>query len=141
MVAGEVEAEAAGQLADAAIDLEQAQGVELDLGGLTEALDQPAAEGVQQPVGGGMQQQTELVGPEARPRRPRRRPCGDPGRRSSNRTGMQPSRGCSGAGEAAHAASVAVQRTGLSRCEPASMFRCPWMRIPQCRGMAETPGR
>src|SRR5207248_4873327 len=67
MAAGQMESEAARQFADASADLEQAQaqGVELEVGGRTEALDQPVAKGMQQPVGSGMQQQPELVGPEA----------------------------------------------------------------------------
>jgi hypothetical protein len=62
---GEVEADAGRELADAAGDLDQAQaqGVELNVGG--RGAGEPAAEGVQEPEGGGVQDDAEGVGPEA----------------------------------------------------------------------------
>ena len=52
-------------LADPAADLDEAEaeGVELEACGL--GCEEPAAELVEQPVGGGVQQQAEGVGPEA----------------------------------------------------------------------------
>src|SRR5919204_2791977 len=65
VAAGQVEAHVQGELADTAADLEQAQpeGVELQVGVATRA--EPAAQGVEQPVDGGVQDQPKLVGPEA----------------------------------------------------------------------------
>lgn len=63
MTGGEAEANPLPPLPDVATDFEQPQGVELQAFDL--ARDQPAAEGVEQPVGCRMQQQAELVGPEA----------------------------------------------------------------------------
>ena len=64
VTARQMQPEAGGLLAHPAADLEQpqAQGSESERSGA--ALAQPAAEGIEQPVGGGMQQ-AELVGPEA----------------------------------------------------------------------------
>src|SRR5215212_1543991 len=62
---GQMEANPIGELPDPAADLEQpqAQGIHLSAGGISPG--EPAAQGVQQPVGGGMQEQAELVRPEA----------------------------------------------------------------------------
>ena len=65
MMLGEVQPDLGEELPDPAADLEEAQpeGVELHAGHA--APDQPAAQGIEQPVGGGVQEQPELVGPEA----------------------------------------------------------------------------
>lgn len=67
MTAGQVEMKRTGQLAKARSDLDQAesQGVELDPGSVADGLDQPGTQGIQQPVGRGVHEQTEGVGPEA----------------------------------------------------------------------------
>src|SRR5688572_10314282 len=56
---------AVSDFADPAADFDEAQaeGIELQPGGL--GGEQPAAELVEQPVGGGVQQQAEGIGPEA----------------------------------------------------------------------------
>ena len=65
MAGGEVEADAVGQFADAAGDLEEAEaeGVELVVSRLGPG--KPAAQGVEEPIGRQMQEQAEVVGPEA----------------------------------------------------------------------------
>jgi hypothetical protein len=65
MAGGEVQGEGGGALAEDGADLEEceAEGVELERG--LSLLEQPGAEGVEQIVGGGMQEEAELVGPEA----------------------------------------------------------------------------
>jgi hypothetical protein len=65
MTAGEVQADAGEEFTDAPADLEeaQAQGVELERWVALGA--EPAAEGVEEPVGSGVQEPAELVGPEA----------------------------------------------------------------------------
>src|ERR687884_309605 len=65
VAAGQMEARSCSELADAATDLEQAQtqGVELETRMATGG--EPAAQRVQQPVDGGVQEEAELVGPEA----------------------------------------------------------------------------
>ena len=52
-------------LADPAADLDEAQAEGVELHARGSGLQQEPAQGVEQPVGGGMQQQAELVGPEA----------------------------------------------------------------------------
>ena len=65
MTGGQVQAYPGRGFPHAAADLEQTapEGIQLQ-GGLAPRL-QPAAQGVEQPVGGRMQEQAELVGPEA----------------------------------------------------------------------------
>src|SRR5579884_3663952 len=65
MARGEVNPDAVGPLADAAAELEQVQpqGVELVGGG--GRVGEPATQGVEQPIGGGMEQEAEGVRPEA----------------------------------------------------------------------------
>ncbi|MDF2758127.1 MAG: hypothetical protein K0S99_759 [Thermomicrobiales bacterium] len=64
MTGRRAQADVIGALPDAAADLEQAQlqGSQLHRGDAARA--QPAAQRVKQPVGGGVQQQAKLVGPE-----------------------------------------------------------------------------
>src|SRR5579884_2917056 len=63
MAAGQVQVDHAEALADPAAGLEQAQGAELEVRYL--ALRQPAPEGIEEPIGGAVQQEADLVGPEA----------------------------------------------------------------------------
>jgi hypothetical protein len=65
MAPGEVQAEVLGQPLDPATDLEQEQlpGAEFATGHAT--TQRPAAQGVEQAVGGGMYEEPELVGPRA----------------------------------------------------------------------------
>ena len=65
MMGGEGEADGCGELADASADLEQAEPQGIELQAWQAEAGEPASEGVEQPVGGGMEQQAELVGPEA----------------------------------------------------------------------------
>src|SRR5262249_40859906 len=52
-------------LADPATDLDETETEGVELQARATALDQKSAQCVEQPVGGGMQQQAELIGPEA----------------------------------------------------------------------------
>jgi len=65
VAAGEVEADARGQFTDTPADLEQAQAQRVELERRVALAAEPAAQRVKEPVGGGMQEQAELVGPEA----------------------------------------------------------------------------
>jgi hypothetical protein len=64
MAAGQVQADHVKPLADPAPDLEepQAQGAELEVRDVTPR--QPAPQGIQEPVGGAVQKQAELIGPK-----------------------------------------------------------------------------
>src|SRR5262245_37838492 len=62
---GEGEADACGELADASADLEEAEPEGIELEAWDTESGQPAAEGVEEPVGGGVEEESELVGPEA----------------------------------------------------------------------------
>jgi hypothetical protein len=65
MAAGQVQADAGEECTDAPADLAetQAQGVEWE--GRVALGAEPAAQGVEEPVGGRVQEEAELVGPEA----------------------------------------------------------------------------
>src|SRR5919202_2399255 len=65
MAAGQVEADVGGPFTDAAPDLDQAQaeGIELHMRMATGG--EPAAQRVEEPVDGCMQDEAELIGPEA----------------------------------------------------------------------------
>ncbi len=65
MTAGEVEADAGGAFADTAADLEQAQTERVEVERRVALTAEPTAQRVEEPVGGGVQEQAELVGPEA----------------------------------------------------------------------------
>ena len=65
MLLGEVQPNLRQELPHPAGDLEQPQPEGVELHPWYPTLDQPAAQRIQQPVGGGMQEQPELVGPEA----------------------------------------------------------------------------
>ena len=65
MAAGEVEAHAGGQFADTTADLEQAQAQRVEVERRVALAAEPPPQGVEEPVGGGMQDEAELVGPEA----------------------------------------------------------------------------
>src|SRR5215212_4133850 len=62
---GEGEADAGEELADASADLEQTETQRVELHAGDAEPGEPASEGIEQPVGGGVQEQAELVGPEA----------------------------------------------------------------------------
>ena len=59
-----MEADARGKLAHPRADLEQAQAQGIELQRRVTLAAQPAAQRVEQPIGGGMQQQAELISPE-----------------------------------------------------------------------------
>lgn len=65
MTAGQVERYAAGPLAHPAADLDQAQTQGAQMEACSTGLAEPALEGIEQPVGCGMQQQAKLISPEA----------------------------------------------------------------------------
>ena len=65
MLLGEVQPNLRQELPHPAGDLEQPEPEGVELHPWYPTLDQPAAQRIQQPVGGGMQEQPELVGPEA----------------------------------------------------------------------------
>src|SRR5579859_5184488 len=65
MTAGEMQADAGEEFTHPATDLEQAQAQGVELERRIALRGEPAAQRIEQPVGGGMEQQPELVGPEA----------------------------------------------------------------------------
>jgi hypothetical protein len=66
VTARQVQLEAIQSLAHPAADLDEAQAHGIHLPARHARLHEPAPNGIQEPVGGGVQQQAELVGPEAR---------------------------------------------------------------------------
>lgn len=64
MAVGQVEADLIGQALEPTTDLEEQEPECVELQARHAPLEEPAAQGVQEPVGGGMQEQAELVGPE-----------------------------------------------------------------------------
>jgi hypothetical protein len=65
VTARQLETEACGVCAHPASDFEQTQAQRSEPQGRDARLAQPAPQQVEEPVGSGMQQETELVGPEA----------------------------------------------------------------------------
>src|SRR5579884_1779964 len=65
VAAREVERNAAGELLHGAAHLEQPQPQRVELHPGHAGGGEPAAQGIEEPVGGGVQQQAKLVGPEA----------------------------------------------------------------------------
>jgi len=62
---GEGEADGVGEFADASADLEEAEPEGVELVGGSLGRGKPATEGVEEPEGSSVQQQSEGVGPEA----------------------------------------------------------------------------
>src|SRR5919197_4064142 len=65
MAAGQVEADGGAPCTDAATDLEQAQAEGIELHRRMASGGEPAAQRVEEPVDGCMQDEAELIGPEA----------------------------------------------------------------------------
>jgi hypothetical protein len=65
MTVRQVQLEAVQSLAHPAADLDEAQAHSIQLQARHASLHEPAPNGIQEPVGSGVQQQAELVGPEA----------------------------------------------------------------------------